>query len=102
MKDKLNSVIDYILLAVLFSYVGLVIFDIVLEKSKEIWMYKEFLKQEKPLAQWQTNFIKETLKMTQKGINSRITELSGLGLGLLGGVRLGNKKKEKSKTEKIN
>lgn len=79
MKKKIaNSVVNIIIIA----YISIMLADIVVEKIKELWLYLNFL-QNPPLKQFQTDFIKESVKMSQKGIASKLNELQGFVMGLL-------------------
>lgn len=83
-QKKVNNIVNYLI----FIYVGIVIFDILKETIKELYLYKQFLYNNPPKAQFQTDFIKETIKMGTKSIASKISELQTFIMGLiLGGVK---------------
>jgi len=83
MKIKnLNNVVNIIILI----YISTMVITIVCESIKEIWLYKQYLDNSPMRPQFQTDFLKESIKMIWKNIASKLTEIQAFITGLIVGV----------------
>lgn len=78
-KKKVNFLVNFIIT----FYISIAAYDIYTEKTKESELYKKFLEVKPSRLQWQTDFIKESVKMSQKSVAARINELQAFIVGIL-------------------
>lgn len=82
MKSKnLNNIINIIILI----YISTMVVVIVCESIKEIWLYKQYLDNAPMRPQFQTDFLKESIKMIWKNIASKLTEIQTFIIGFIAG-----------------
>lgn len=89
-----KDIINYLIIA----YIFVLLFNVLFETIKEMYLYHEYLKIEPTRPQFQTDFLKESIKMIWRGIQSSILNLQNFITGLI----LGYSKKQDKKTKEVN